>query len=69
MGMEVDLAVEAMIMQSFMADKFFLTFGVEEDNLFKAIKAFKLQDDPEVRSRIQENVKHLPPEVMQRLAS
>ena len=52
MGMEVDLAVEAMIMQSFMADKFFLTFGVEEDNLFKAIKAFKLQDDPEVRSRI-----------------
>ena len=41
-----------MIMQSFMSDKFFLTFQVEEDQLFKAIKALKLQDDPEIRSRI-----------------
>ena len=52
MGIEVDLAVEAMIMQSFMSDKFFLTFQVEEDQLFKAVKALKLQDDPEIRSRI-----------------
>ena len=39
MGIEVDLAVEAMIMQSFMSDKVFLSFQVEEDQLFKAIKA------------------------------
>jgi hypothetical protein len=69
MGVDVDLAVEAMIMSCFMGDKFFLSFQAEEDQLFKAIKAFKLQEDPEIRVRIQENVKHLPPELMQRLTS
>jgi len=45
-SMEVDLAVEAMIMQLFMKDKFYLVFQVEEEELFKAIKKHKLQEDP-----------------------
>lgn len=32
--MHVDLAVEAMIMQLFMKDKFYLVFKVEEEDLF-----------------------------------
>lgn len=68
-SMEVDLAVEAMIMQLFMKDKFYLVFQVEEEELFKAIKKHKLQEDPEVRAKIMDNIKHLPPDVMQKIAA
>lgn len=38
----VDLAVEAMIMQLYMKDKFYLMYQIEEEDLFKAIKTHKL---------------------------
>ncbi len=40
--MHVDLAVEAMIMQLYMKDKFYLMYQIEEEDLFKAIKNHKL---------------------------
>ncbi len=62
-----DFPIESMIQYSYMADKFFLTFGVEEDEMFKAVKNLQIQKDPEVVAKLQENMKNLPPEVMMAL--
>lgn len=50
-----------------MSDRFFLTFGVEEDDMFKAVKELQIQKDPEVIAKLQETMKSLPPEVMMAL--
>jgi hypothetical protein len=50
-----------------MSDKFFLQYGVEEDEMFKAVKELQVQKDPEVVAKLQETMNSLPPEVMMAL--
>jgi len=46
-----------------------LEFGVEEEDLLKAVVDTQVQKDPEVLKLLEQNMKKLPPEVMQRLSS
>ena len=52
-----------------MQDRLFLEFGVEEEDLLKAVVDTQVQKDPEVLKLLEQNMKKLPPEVMQRLSS
>jgi|CryBogDrversion2_8_1035294.scaffolds.fasta_scaffold156664_2 hypothetical protein len=53
-----------MIMQCYMQDKFFLVYGFEEDLFYAAVRKLKLAEDPEVKARVQESLKSLPPDMM-----
>jgi len=50
-----------------MADKFFLKYGVEEDDLIVAVKSMQIQKDPDVIQTLEENMRKLPPDVMMSL--
>ena len=62
-----DFAMESLVHYSFMADKFFMKYGVEEDDLIVAVKAMQIQKDPDVIKTLEENMKKLPPDVMMSL--
>ena len=68
-GMQFDFAVEAMVQQSYMQDRLFLQYAVEEEDMMAAVKAHQIQKDPEVLQMLKENMKSLPPDVMQGLTS
>lgn len=50
-----------------MQDRLFLEYGVEEDDLMRAVVGLQVQKDPEVIQLLKDNMKSLPPEVMQQL--
>jgi len=47
-GYPFDFALESMMQYTFMSDKFFLKYGIEEDDLFQAVKDLGIQKDPDV---------------------
>ena len=56
-----------MIQYTYMSDRFFLNYKVDEDDLFKAVKDLQVQKDPEVVKIMKENIEKLPPDVMMAL--
>jgi hypothetical protein len=63
-----NFAIEAMVQQTYMTDKLFLRYGVEEEELMRAVEKHGVQKDPEVVKLLQENLDKLPQEVMKELA-
>lgn len=49
-------------------DMLHVTYGVEEEELMKAVVSLGIQKDPEVLKMLEDNLKSLPPDVMQRIA-
>ena len=62
-----NFAIEAMVQQTYMADRLFLKYKVEEDDLMRAVVALGVQKDPEVKKTLEENLQKLPPDVMREL--
>jgi hypothetical protein len=67
-GFPFDFALESMMQYTYMSDKFFLKYQIEEDDLFQAVKDLGIQKDPEIIKIMKENIEKLPPDVMMLLA-
>ncbi len=52
---------------TYMSDKFFLKYEIEEDDLFQAVKELGIQKDADVVQTMKENMEKLPPDVMMAL--
>ena len=52
---------------TYMSDKFFNLYGIEEDDLFQAVKELGIQKDADVVQIMKENMEKLPPDVMMAL--
>ena len=66
-GMQYDFAVEAMVQQSYMQDRLFIKYGVEEEDMMAAVVAHQIQKDPDVIQVLKDTMKSMPPDVMQSL--
>lgn len=61
----VDFAHEMMIQTAVMGDQLAQEYGIEEEEFNKAVAEHNLFQDLEVKQMLQDNMKNLPPEVMQ----
>ena len=55
-GYPFDFAQESMMQYTYMADKFYLKYHIEEDDLFQAVREMSIQKDPEVAKTMKENI-------------
>jgi len=66
-GNEYYLPSEMIFQQQVMKDKLFLRYGIEEDDFNRAILEHQVHQEPEVQQFIQDQMKDLPPEMMQNI--